>query len=260
VAWNATQIDKQSGLTGVSCPTVSLCVATDFYGKVLASAHPTGSAAGWATEYHSGGEITAVSCGSMSLCVETAGTCCNSAAPPLTAGIVATSVDPLGGARAWTRSEIAPSAGGGLGDVSCVSSRMCVTVGSDGIAVAGMPPTRGQIEKVLRTQIRPSRRKLRIAPLLKGGSERLAFRLVGAGSLRLSWSADRLRTQTQAEPLVATARVIFDHTSTIAVKLKLTRAGKRLLRHRTHVDIAAKARFTPIGRAPVVVKKRFALS
>ena len=97
VAWNANQIDKQSGLTGVSCPTVSLCVATDFYGQVLASAHPTGSAAGWATEYHSGGEITAVSCGSMSLCVETAGTCCNLAAPPLTAGIVATSVDPLDG-------------------------------------------------------------------------------------------------------------------------------------------------------------------
>lgn len=259
-AWDAIPVDKQSGLTGVSCPTMSLCLATDFDGKVLASAQPTGSAAAWVTEYHGGGEIAAVSCGSMSLCVETAGTCCNLAGPPLAAGIVATSVDPLDGARAWTRSEIAPSATGGLGAVSCVSSRMCVTVGSDGIAVAGMPPTRGQIEKVLRTQITPPRRNRRIAPLLRRGSERLALRAIGAGSLQLSWSADRLRIQTHDKTVVATARVTFDHTRTIAVNLKLTRAGNRLLRHRRHVDIAAKARFIPIGRAPVVVIKRFALS
>jgi hypothetical protein len=257
-AWHATPIDKQAGLTGVSCPTVFLCVATDFYGNVLASAHPTGNAAGWVTKYQSGGEITAVSCGSMSLCVETVGVCCNLAGPPLTAGIVATSVDPLGGPTSWTTSEIAPSARGGLGAVSCVSRRMCVTVGDDGIVVVGVLPTRGQIEKILRAQIVPPRRERRSVTLLRRGSERLALRAISAGRLRISWSSDHAHTHTRNKVL-ATASATFDRTRTLAVNLKLTPAGKSLLGHRTHLDVTAKESFTPIGRAPVVVIKRFAL-
>jgi hypothetical protein len=77
-------------LSALWCASVSLCVAADFNGRVLASAQPTNSVAGWVTQVHSRGEIAAVSCGSASLCVETAGTCCNLNRPPLTAGIVAT--------------------------------------------------------------------------------------------------------------------------------------------------------------------------
>jgi len=40
-AWKAVPIDRQAGLTGVSCASVSLCVAADFNGRVLASAQPT---------------------------------------------------------------------------------------------------------------------------------------------------------------------------------------------------------------------------
>jgi hypothetical protein len=258
-AWSATPIDKHTGLTGVACPTVSLCVATGFDGRVLASTTPTGSAASWVTEYESGGELSAVSCGSTSLCVEAASTCCNLGSPSLTAGIVATSVEPLGGATAWTKSEIAPNAPSGLGAVSCVSSRMCVAVGGDGTAVVGTSPTRGQIKKFLRTQITPPRGKRRLAALLRRGGDRLGIRAIGAGRLQISWSADRLRNRRRRRVLVATASATFDRTGTIAVNVKLTRAGKRLLGHSTRVEVTAKARFTPIGRAPVVVAKRFAL-
>jgi hypothetical protein len=258
-AWNAVPIDRQAGLTGVTCASASLCVAADFNGRVLASAQPTKSVAGWVTQVHSGGEIAAVSCGSASLCVETAGTCCNLNRPPLTAGIVATSADPLDGASAWTRSKIAPSAAGGLDAVSCVSTRMCVTVGSDGIAVVGMLPTRHQIRKVLRMQSTPQRQRRRIAALLKRGGEPLTTKAIGAGRLQISWSTDRSSANRRIKIVVAKAKAIFDRTGTMTVHLKLTRAGKNLLAHSIHVDVTAKEIFTPVGRAPVVVVKRFVL-
>jgi hypothetical protein len=62
--------------------------------------------------------------------------------------------------------------------VSCVSTRMCVTVGSDGIAVVGMLPTRGQIRKVLRMQSTPQRRGRRIAALLKRAGEPLTAKAI----------------------------------------------------------------------------------
>ncbi|MGZ6664627.1 MAG: hypothetical protein ACXVH3_07660 [Solirubrobacteraceae bacterium] len=258
-AWKAVPIDRQAGLTGVSCASVSLCVAADFDGQVLASAQPTQSAADWVTQVQSGGEIAAVSCGSVSLCVETAGTCCNVSRPPLTAGIVATSADPLGGASAWTKSEIAPSATGGLGAVSCAPTRMWVTVGSDGIAVVGVLPTRGQIRTVLRKQITPPRQRRRVAALLKRGGEPLAAKAIGAGRLQISWLADRPGARTRAKIVVATARAMFYRTGTITVHLKVTRAGKKLLEHSVHVDVTAKEIFRPTGRAPIVVVKRFVL-
>jgi hypothetical protein len=68
-----------------------------------------------------------------------------------------------------------------------------------------------------------------------------------------------LRNRRRRRVLVASASATFDRTGTIAVNVKLTRAGKRLLGHSTRVGVTAKVRFTPIGRAPVVVAKRFAL-
>lgn len=258
-AWKAVPIDRRAALTGVSCASVSLCVAADFYGGVLASAHPAGGAAAWVTQLQSGGEIDTASCGSVSLCVETGGTCCNLSGPPLTAGVVATSTDPLGGAPAWTKSEIDPGATGGLEAVSCVSTRMCVTVGGQGIAIVGVPPTRGQIEAVLRAQITPPRFKRRVDSLVKRNGERLALRAIGAGRLQISWLADRPGAPTPGNALLATARTVFDHTQTITAILKLTRAGKRLLERNAHVHVTATETFTPIGRAPVVVVKRFPL-
>jgi hypothetical protein len=82
---------------------------------------------------------------------------------------------------------------------------MCVTVGSDGVAVVGMLPTRGQIRKVLRIQSTPQRRGRRIAALLKRAGEPL------------------------------TVKAIFDRTGTMTVHLKLSRAGKNLLGHSIHV-------------------------
>jgi hypothetical protein len=87
----------------------------------------------------------------------------------------------------------------------------------------------------------------------------LTIRAIGAGRLHISWSADRLRTHKPDQVLIATASVTFDHTGTTPANLKLTRAGKRLLRHSIQLDVTGTQRFTPIGRQPVMVVKRFAL-
>jgi hypothetical protein len=55
-AWTVAPVDPngpalgfvdQPSLTGVSCPSVSLCVAVDRAGNVLTSANPTGGSSAW---------------------------------------------------------------------------------------------------------------------------------------------------------------------------------------------------------------------
>jgi len=69
----------------------------------------------------------------------------------------------------------------------------------------------------------------------------------------------RVDTQDTASRPPAALGAIFDRTGTMTVHLKLTRAGKNLLGHSIHVDVTTKEIFTPVGRAPVVVVKRFVL-
>ena len=44
-----------------------------------------------------------------------------------------------------------------------------------------------------------------------------------------------------------------------AVKIKLTRAGKRLLKHSRRLKLTAKGSFAPSGHGATVTLKRFAL-
>src|SRR5689334_2252863 len=67
-------------LQGVSCPTVSLCLAFDQPGDVVTSTNPTGGTSAWAWNNVAGSNLvsadqytTAASCPSPSLCVLVAG-------------------------------------------------------------------------------------------------------------------------------------------------------------------------------------------
>lgn len=146
---------------GVSCPSVSLCVAVDGVGNVLTSNHPAGGARAWRTSNaYPGGDLRGVSCPSVSLCVAFSGrnivtstdpsggvTAWNSApvsgyaiagsCPTVSlcvvidaSGDVLTSTDPTGGPGAWTVTNIDP--GGSLRGISCPSVSLCVGVGAYG--------------------------------------------------------------------------------------------------------------------------------
>ena len=72
-AWTAASVGPDP-LTGMSCPSSSLCVGVDVGGKVLTSTDPTGGSGAWSTldVANADGFPTSfedVSCPSVSLCV-----------------------------------------------------------------------------------------------------------------------------------------------------------------------------------------------
>lgn len=133
-SWTAALIDRLgvvedfgSGVAGVSCPSVSLCVAVEGNGDVLTSTDPTGGGDAWRVVHldePTPRELTGVSCPSVSLCVAVG----NDA--------VIDSSNPTGGASAWTT--VQPAEVRQLSGVSCPSQSLCVAVGS-GVLISTDP-------------------------------------------------------------------------------------------------------------------------
>jgi hypothetical protein len=153
-------------LSGVSCPTQSLCVAVGSQDTVAVSQSPTGGAATWhvvnptatvepgkncteegvpgppvpCANYLKGG-LGAVSCASPDLCVAVG-----------SEGAVDVSDDPTGGAGAWsmTNANVAHGTPTHLTGVSCPSTSLCVAVSglgqgsSGGKVLTSTDPTAGQ--------------------------------------------------------------------------------------------------------------------
>jgi hypothetical protein len=119
-------------VTGVSCPSMGLCVAVDGVGDVLSSTDPTGGTGAWdKTQMNVG--FTDVSCPSVSLCVAVDSN-----------GDVITSTDPTGGSGAWTKTQVVSvSAEDSLEAVSCPSSDLCVITDNLGDALTSTDPTGG---------------------------------------------------------------------------------------------------------------------
>jgi hypothetical protein len=68
--WKRTVIDPGGHLTGISCPSKTLCVAVDDGGNAIVTSNPTGGAGAWHPVAIDGGEpLDAVSCASRTLCV-----------------------------------------------------------------------------------------------------------------------------------------------------------------------------------------------
>ncbi|MDQ2759969.1 MAG: hypothetical protein M3Y17_05920 [Actinomycetota bacterium] len=113
-------------VTALACPSASLCVGIDPYGRII-SGDPSSGTAGSASasvipadEDRTGGGSpsypTAISCPTIRFCVAVDN-----------AGNVATSSDPTAGAGAWRLAHISSTA---LYNVSCPSVRLCVVTAS----------------------------------------------------------------------------------------------------------------------------------
>ena len=115
-----------AGLTGVSCPSISLCVAVDDNGNVLSSTAPTsGTWSAPASIHTPAPHLTAVSCPSGTLCfaVDTSGSVYSSATPT---------------SAPWTSGNIDGTTL--LNGVSCPSSSLCVAVDNTGEVLASVTP------------------------------------------------------------------------------------------------------------------------
>jgi hypothetical protein len=134
-----------AGLWGISCPTVTLCVAVDGNdpASVVTSTNPAGGARAWRVSALSGA-LTSVSCSSATDCV-----------------VAGTqhwySTNPDGGAGAWHAT--GPQVGGGtLSAIDCPAATLCLGVGfgntSSGLATGTSAP-HGAATGWITTQLEP---------------------------------------------------------------------------------------------------------
>ncbi len=144
-AWTATFVDEVAGhhenpagfgryhdLSGLSCPSTTLCVAGDREGNFLTSTDPTGGTSAWTlTDVENIQPPISVSCPASGLCV----------------GVnysrdILTSTDPPGGATTWA---VTPNVDNqsSLYRVSCASATFCIAVDAEGNVVTSVNPTGG---------------------------------------------------------------------------------------------------------------------
>jgi hypothetical protein len=171
--WTLTQLPPQpigdaepyqSGLSGVACPSDSLCIAVGAFDTIASSRAPTAGAGSWDVVHpmydepkqscleedqapgfcdSPRGSMRAVSCAGESLCVAVG-----------YEGSVFTSTDPTGGAGAWKVSDVNEGPGAAhLTAVSCPSVSLCVAVsggdgGSEGRIFTSTEPISGSWKKV----------------------------------------------------------------------------------------------------------------
>ena len=126
-----------TSISGLSCPTATLCAAVDAGGgDVLTSVNPTGGASAWrsASIVVPDAVGAAIACRSASLCV--------AAVNESVATEIFTSTDPTGGSAAWASTKL-PGANTYINDVSCPSLTLCLAAGSDGGVAVSTNPTGG---------------------------------------------------------------------------------------------------------------------
>ena len=124
--------ESESTITGVACPSTTLCVATDDSGHILVSKHPAESTAAWTKELPAASEghaLNSPTCPTTALCVVADSN-----------GTVLTSTNPGGGSGTWTATKLAitPVV------VGCETTTLCVAVSSTGQVVTATEPTGGE--------------------------------------------------------------------------------------------------------------------
>lgn len=132
-AWTSTALGSGYSPQGLSCPTVSLCVAGDGHGGIYTSSDPGNSTPIWSGRVTVGGYddwFNSISCPATSsttvICVAVS-----------SQGNAAISTDPTGGVLAWK--VVSVDAGNNVRGVSCPSAVLCVGVDNHGNVVTFDP-------------------------------------------------------------------------------------------------------------------------
>jgi hypothetical protein len=125
-----------------------------------------------------------------------------------------------------------------------------------GTTPPGTTITAAQIRALLRTEITPHGKRGRIPRLLDGGGYRLAFRALTAGTAKVRW----YRIRKGRKPiLIASGKQRFAAAGVATLTVKLTRAGRRRLRHAKRLRLTAKGTFTRPAGGAVSAARRFTL-
>ena len=159
-----------------------------------------------------------------------------------------------------------PTWGGGPGDTIAVSSSSTSTPSeSTGTGTGGTTVSRSQIATLMAQEIIPSGHNAKIAQLLKRAYS-LAFQALEPGTAIVDWyyrPRSTRHTKRKSKPklvLIATGRHNFPAAGTATLKINLTPAGRRLLKHAHRLQLTAEGAFTPAGAAPVKASRAFVLA
>jgi hypothetical protein len=163
------------------------------------------------------------------------------------AGVVIPAVSSDGGS---------PSGGGSTG------------TGSGGGGVLGSQTavvSSAQIAALLAGGLTPSGKAAKIAALVKSGGFAVVFKALAPGTVVIDWyqvppGAKLLARKAKPKPvLVAAGQRVFSAAGTATIKIKLTAAGIRLLKHAKQLKLTAKGTFTPTGKAHITTTRVFVL-
>jgi hypothetical protein len=119
-----------------------------------------------------------------------------------------------------------------------------------------------QLAAALRRQLVPSGKAAKIPALLKHGGLSMPFTALTPGTLTIGWYElpPGAKLAKKVRPvLVASGKRTFSAAGAGTVAVKLTSAGKRLLRHARRVKLVAKGAFVSSGNASAVVMRGLAL-
>jgi hypothetical protein len=122
--------------------------------------------------------------------------------------------------------------------------------------------TIAQIRESMRRQMTPKASAAKIGVLLKKGGAILSFKSLDAGRLVVRWSTapTTVRGKKTKAMLVAQGRMTFEHSGTKTVHVRLTAAGRRVLRHAKRVRLTATGTFTRTNAKPIVGTKGFVVT
>jgi hypothetical protein len=120
-----------------------------------------------------------------------------------------------------------------------------------------------QIAALLGQQLTPSGKAAKIAALLKSGGFTLSFKALEAGTAMIDWYevplGAKLAKAKAKSVLVAAGQRTFSAAGTAKITIKLTAAGKRLLKHAKQLKLTGKGTFTPTGKPHITTTKVFVL-
>ncbi len=121
-----------------------------------------------------------------------------------------------------------------------------------------------EIGALLRHALTPAGTAARGASLLARGGCTVTFRALSAGTAVIDWyqvpPGGRLARKTRARSvLVASGQTRFSTARTAEIKVRLTRAGRRLIKKDDAVKLTAEGMFTPSGGKPVTAIEQFVL-
>jgi hypothetical protein len=271
-------IDPGVALASLSCPSVSQCTTLASGEELTFNPNSPGIVA----PVDLGGRyaLESISCPSTEQCTAGAAEGMEVTFNPLVPGSP-TPVHIDIGVEANLGANVHQDNGENLAKIDCPSVSQCTAVDSGGRELTFDPDTQSttnpttttmlptsssagppssvatpaSLLAMLERQLRPSGRTARIPELLRKRQYAFKFKALEAGSARFVWyylPRHRPHDEKPERVMIAEGHLTCSTVESTTVKMRITPAGRRLMRHSKKLQLLASATFTPVGQASIV--------